>query len=63
MGLIYLNKHGLDILDNKNTVEGKLFVLGLARTGLIFTENQEGTQSGRLTPPGQTEQGIRYHVP
>jgi len=23
----------------------------------------EGTQPGRLTQPGQTEQGIRYHVP
>jgi len=38
-------------------------VLGLARTGLIFTRNQEGTQLGGLTKPGQTEQGIRYHVP
>jgi len=35
-------------------------VLGSARTGLIFTGIQEGTQ---LTPPGQTEQGIPYHVP
>jgi len=38
-------------------------VLGLARTGLIFTGIQEGTQPGGLTPPGQTEQGIPYHVP
>jgi len=38
-------------------------VLGLARTGLIFTRIQEGTQPGGLTPPGQTEQGIPYHVP
>jgi len=38
-------------------------VLGLARTGLIFTGLQEGTQPGGLTPPGQTEQGIPYHVP
>jgi len=38
-------------------------ILGLARTGLIFTAIQEGTQPGRLTPPGQTEQGIPYHVP
>ena len=37
-------------------------VLGLARTGLIFTGIQEGTQPGGLTPPGQTEQGIPYHV-
>jgi len=38
-------------------------VLGLARTGSIFTRIQEGTQPGWLTPPGQTEQGIPYHVP
>jgi len=40
-------------------------VLGLARTGLIFTGIQEGTQPGGLTQPqpGQTEQGIPYHVP
>jgi len=38
-------------------------VLGLARTGLIFTRIQEGTQPGGLTQPGQTEQGIPYHVP
>jgi len=38
-------------------------VLGLARTGLIFTRIQEGAQPGGLTPPGQTEQGIPYHVP
>jgi len=37
-------------------------VLGLARTGLIFTGIQEGTQPGRLTQPGQMEQGIPYHV-
>jgi len=37
--------------------------LGLARTGLIFTGLQEGAQPGGLTPPGQTEQGIPYHVP
>ena len=35
-----------------------LHVLGSARTGLIFT----GQLSG-LTPPGQTEPGIPYHVP
>jgi len=34
-----------------------------ARTGLIFTRIQEGAQPGGLTPPGQTEQGIPYHVP
>jgi len=38
-------------------------VLGSARTGLIFTRIQEGTEPGGLTPPGQTEQGIPYHVP
>jgi len=38
-------------------------VLGSARTGLIFTGIQEGTQPGGLTPPGQTEQGMPYHVP
>jgi len=38
-------------------------VLGSARTGLIFTRIQEGTQPGGLTPPGQTEPGIPYHVP
>jgi len=38
-------------------------VLGLARTGLIFTGIQEGAQLGMLTPPGQTEQGVPYHVP
>jgi len=39
-------------------------VLGLARTGLIFTGLQEGAQPGEwgLTPPGQTEPGIPYHV-
>jgi len=37
-------------------------VLGLARTGLIFTRIQEGAQPGGLTPPGQTEPGIPYHV-
>jgi len=36
---------------------------GLARTGLIFTGLQEGAQPGGLTPPGQTEPGIPYHVP
>jgi len=38
------------------------YVMGLARTGLIFTGNQEGAQLGGLTSPGQTEQGIPYHV-
>ena len=38
-------------------------VLGSARIGLIFTRIQEGAQPGGLTPPGQTEQGIPYHVP
>jgi len=41
------------------------FVLGLARTGLVFTRIQEGAQPGGLTQPqpGQTEPGIPYHVP
>jgi len=39
-----------------------IYVLGLARTGLLFTGIQEGTQPGGLTQPGQTEQGIPYHV-
>ena len=40
-------------------------VLGLARTGLIFTRLQEGAQPGGLTQPqpGQTEPSIPYHVP
>ena len=40
-------------------------VLGLVRTGLIFTGLQEGAQPGGLTQPqpGQTEPGIPYHVP
>jgi len=38
-------------------------VLGLARTGLIFTGIQEGAQPGRLTQTGQTEPGIPHHVP
>jgi len=39
-------------------------VLGLARTGLIFTSIREGAQPGGLTQsqPGQTELGIPYHV-
>jgi len=38
-------------------------VLGLARTGLIFTRIQEGTQPDGLTQPGQTELDIPYRVP
>jgi len=38
-------------------------VLGLARTGLIFTRIEEGTQLGGLTQPGQTEKHIPCHVP
>jgi len=38
-------------------------VLGSARTGLIFIGIQKGAQPGGLTQPGQTEQGIPYHVP
>jgi len=37
-------------------------VLGSARTGLIFTGMQQGTQLGGLTPPDKTEPGIPYHV-
>jgi len=39
-------------------------VLGLARTGLIFTRIQEGAQPGELIQPqpGQTEQAVPYHV-
>ena len=40
-------------------------VLDSSRTGLIFSRIQEGAQPGGLTQPqpGQTEQGIPYHVP
>jgi len=44
-------------------IKVKKAVLGSARTGLIFTGIQEGARLGGLTPPGQTEQGIPYHVP
>jgi len=37
--------------------------LGSARKGLIFIRSQKGTQPGWLTQTGQTQQGIRYHVP
>jgi len=49
----------------QDVVLHKLPVLGLARTGLIFTRIQEGAQPGGLTQPqpGQTEPGIPYHVP
>jgi len=40
----------------------RVAVLGSDRRGLIFTGLQEGAQLGGLTPPGQTEQGIPYHV-
>jgi len=46
-----------------NIYQSYIYVLGSARTGLIFTGIQEGAQPGGLTPPGQTEQGIPYHVP
>jgi len=39
-----------------------VLVLGSSRTGLIFTGLQEGTEPAGLTQPGQTEQGIPYHV-
>jgi len=38
-------------------------VLGSARTGLIFTRIQEGTQPRRLTQTGQTKQDIPYRGP
>jgi len=43
----------------------EVIVLGSARTGLAFTRIQESAQPGGLTQPqpGQTEQGIPYHVP
>jgi len=37
-------------------------VLGSARTGLVFIGLQEETEPGGLTQPGQTDQGIPYHV-
>ena len=43
-------------------VESLPSVLGLARTGLIFTGLQEEAQPGGLTQPGQTEPSIPYHV-
>jgi len=33
------------------------------RQGYFSLESRKGTQPGRLTPPGQTEPGIPYHVP
>ena len=48
---------------NSSVPSANMCVLGSARTGLIFTGLQEGTKLGGLTPPGQTEQGIPYHVP
>jgi len=55
------------VLTTKLVISSLIFksvaVLGLARTGLIFTRIQERAQPGRLTPPGQTEQGIPYRVP
>jgi len=41
---------------------GWVIVLGLARTGLIFTRIQKGAQPGGLIQTSQTEQGIPYHV-
>ena len=38
-------------------------MLGLARTGLIFTRRQEGTQPDWLIQTGQKKQGILYHLP
>jgi len=43
--------------------EGYHVVPGSARTRLIFTRIQQGTQPDGLTPLGQTEPGIPYHVP
>jgi len=55
-------EHGGAGHDVDGVEEGVDDVLGWARTGLIFTRNQEGTQLGGVTQPGQTEQGIPYHV-
>jgi len=49
--------------NSQATLTPTLSVLGSTRTGLIFTGIQEGTQPVGLTPPGQTEPGITYHVP
>jgi len=37
-------------------------VLGLARTGFIFTRSQEGKKLGQLIQTAQTGQGIQYRV-
>ena len=50
-------------MHNKSTDIKNIVVLGLARTGLIFTRSQERTQLGWLTENGQIKQGVRYHVP
>jgi len=31
--------------------------------GKFSPESRKGAQPGGLTPPGQTEEGIPYHVP
>jgi len=53
----------LQVLVKLINVIARPLVLSSARKGLIFTRSQEGTQPGGLTQPGQTEQGIPYHVP
>jgi len=57
-----------DLLETSNLLNWlqkakKMSVLGLAWTRVIFIRIQEGAQPGGLTPPGQTEQDIPYHVP
>jgi len=53
------------VLGYKQARYSMAYVLGSARTGLIFTRLQEGAQPDGLTQPqpGQTEPGIPYHVP
>jgi len=52
----------VEIKFHQNFILSSNSVLASARTGLIFIRIQEGTQPGGLTQPGQTEQGIPYHV-
>ena len=47
----------------KTGIQQYPIILGSARTGLILTRSQDGTQLGGLTQTGQTKHGVRYHVP